>query len=30
LFLVWFFKATGPEATLAPQRDAFVTILKSV
>ena len=26
----WFFKATGPEATLAPQRDAFVAMLKSV
>jgi hypothetical protein len=26
----WFFKATGPDATLAPQRDAFVTMLKSV
>lgn len=26
----WFFKATGPEATLAPQREAFVTMLKSV
>lgn len=25
----WFFKATGPDATLAPQRDAFVTMLKS-
>lgn len=23
----WFLKATGPEATLAPQRDAFVTML---
>ena len=26
----WFFKATGPDATLAPQRDAFVGMLKSV
>lgn len=26
----WFFKATGPNKTLAPQRDAFVTMLKSV
>ncbi len=26
----WFFKATGPEATLAPQRDAFVAMLRSV
>jgi hypothetical protein len=26
----WFFKATGPDATLAPQRDAFVAMLKSV
>lgn len=26
----WFFKATGPDKTLAPQRDAFVTMLKSV
>ncbi|MEA2601223.1 MAG: hypothetical protein QOF89_2215 [Acidobacteriota bacterium] len=26
----WFFKATGPDATLAPQRDAFVKMLKSV
>lgn len=26
----WFFKATGPDATLEPQRDAFVTMLKSV
>ena len=26
----WFFKATGPDATLGPQRDAFVTILKNV
>lgn len=26
----WFFKATGPESTLAPQRDAFVAALKSV
>ncbi len=26
----WFFKAQGPDSTLAPQRDAFVTMLKSV
>jgi hypothetical protein len=26
----WFFKATGPEATLAPQRDAFMKMLKNV
>ncbi len=26
----WFFKATGPEATMAPARDAFVAMLKSV
>src|SRR5436305_13279151 len=26
----WFFKATGPDTTLAPQRDAFVAMLKSV
>ena len=26
----WFFKAQGPDATLAPQRDAFVALLKSV
>lgn len=26
----WFFKATGPEATLGPERDAFLTMLKSV
>ncbi|HEY2295996.1 MAG TPA: hypothetical protein VGM86_35295 [Thermoanaerobaculia bacterium] len=26
----WFFKATGPDATLGPQRDAFVAMLKSV
>jgi hypothetical protein len=26
----WFFKATGADATLAPQRDAFITMLKSV
>lgn len=25
----WFFKATGPEKTLAAQRDAFVAMLKS-
>jgi hypothetical protein len=26
----WFFKATGPDKTLAPQRDAFFAMLKSV
>jgi hypothetical protein len=26
----WFIKATGPEATLAPQRDAFVALLRSM
>lgn len=26
----WFFKATGPEATLAAERDAFLTMLRSV
>jgi len=26
----WFFKATGPKATMAPQKDAFVGMLKSV
>ncbi|HEX4962762.1 MAG TPA: hypothetical protein VF173_18140 [Thermoanaerobaculia bacterium] len=26
----WFFKAQGPDKTLAPQRDAFVAMLKSV
>ena len=26
----WFFKVTGPDATLAPQRDAFLAMLKSV
>ena len=26
----WFFKATGPQATMAPARDAFVAMLKSV
>jgi hypothetical protein len=26
----WFFKAQGPDSTLAPQRDAFVALLKSV
>jgi len=26
----WFFKAGGPDATMAPQRDAFVAMLKSV
>jgi hypothetical protein len=26
----WFFKATGPEATMAAQRDAFFTMLRSV
>lgn len=25
----WFFKATGPEKTLAPQRAAFLAVLKS-
>lgn len=25
----WFFKATGPDATLAPQRDAFAAMLRS-
>jgi hypothetical protein len=25
----WFFKATGPDATLAPRRDAFVAMLRS-
>jgi hypothetical protein len=25
----WFFKATGPDKTLAPQRDAFFAMLKS-
>lgn len=25
----WFFKATGPDAALAPQRDAFVGMLRS-
>lgn len=25
----WFFKATGPEKTLAPQRDTFASVLKS-
>jgi hypothetical protein len=25
----WFFKVVGPEATLAPQRDAFVAMLRS-
>ncbi len=25
----WFFKATGPEKTLDPQRDAFVAMLRS-
>jgi hypothetical protein len=26
----WFFKATGANKTMAPQRDAFLTMLKSV
>lgn len=26
----WFFKATGPSATLAPQRDAFLAMLESL
>jgi hypothetical protein len=26
----WFFKAQGPDATMAPQRDAFVAMLKGV
>lgn len=26
----WFFKATGPAATMDPQRDAFVAMLKSI
>jgi hypothetical protein len=26
----WFFKATGPNATMEPARDAFVAMLKSV
>src|SRR5947209_10040279 len=26
----WFIKATGPDKTLAPQRDAFFSLLKSV
>lgn len=26
----WFFKATGPEATLGPQREAFLAMLRSV
>jgi hypothetical protein len=26
----WFFKAAGPDATLAPQHDAFVAMLKGV
>jgi hypothetical protein len=26
----WFFKATGPSATLAPQRDAFIAMLESI
>jgi hypothetical protein len=26
----WFFKATGPDKTLAPQRDAFAAMLKGV
>jgi hypothetical protein len=26
----WFFKATGPDSTLGPQRDAFVKMLRTV
>jgi hypothetical protein len=26
----WFFKATGPDTTLTPERDAFIGMLKSV
>ena len=26
----WFFKATGPDTTLTPERDAFIAMLKSV
>jgi hypothetical protein len=26
----WFFKVTGPDKTLAPQRDAFFAMLKTV
>jgi hypothetical protein len=26
----WFFKVTGPSATLAPQRDAFIAMLESI
>jgi hypothetical protein len=26
----WFFKATGPEATIAAERDAFLSMLRSV
>jgi hypothetical protein len=26
----WFFKVTGPDSTLAPQRDAFLAKLKGV
>jgi len=26
----WFFKATGPDKTLGPERDAFLGMLKSV
>jgi hypothetical protein len=26
----WFFKATGPKATMEPQKDAFIGMLKSV
>jgi hypothetical protein len=26
----WFFKATGPDKTLGPQKDAFFSMLKSV
>ncbi len=26
----WFFKATGPEATLGPQREAFLAMLRGL
>jgi hypothetical protein len=26
----WFFKATGPSTTIAPQRDAFIQMLESI
>jgi hypothetical protein len=26
----WFFKVTGPDSTLAPQRDAFLSMLRGV